>query len=111
MIETINHTSAKHDYDSRRPQRVEYLFVQDKSIIDRKRWEDGHRRFQNGFAVNVPPRYKCGDDRRDEDVETISTAVTAAETDTLFFLLLHTNNAAQTVDRIIDSFLPTSKTR
>ena len=36
--------------------------------------------------------------------ETIATAVTAAETGHLIFSTLHTNNAAQTVDRIIDSF-------
>jgi twitching motility protein PilT len=38
------------------------------------------------------------------DVETISTVVTAAETGHLVFSTLHTNNAAQTIDRIIDSF-------
>src|SRR6185503_12715440 len=36
--------------------------------------------------------------------ETMSTAVTAAETGDLVFSTLHTNNAAQTIDRIIDSF-------
>jgi twitching motility protein PilT len=38
------------------------------------------------------------------DTETISTAVTAAETGHLVLSTLHTNNAAQTIDRIIDSF-------
>jgi twitching motility protein PilT len=38
------------------------------------------------------------------DLETISTAVTSAETGHLVFSTLHTNNAGQTVDRIIDSF-------
>jgi twitching motility protein PilT len=38
------------------------------------------------------------------DPETIATAVTAAETGHLVFSTLHTNNAAQTIDRIIDSF-------
>ena len=38
------------------------------------------------------------------DPETISTAVTAAETGHLVFSSLHTNNAAQTIDRIIDTF-------
>src|SRR3989338_5992755 len=37
-------------------------------------------------------------------LDTISTAVTAAETGHLVFSTLHTNNAAQTIDRIIDSF-------
>jgi twitching motility protein PilT len=38
------------------------------------------------------------------NIETISAAVTAAETGHLIFSTLHTNNAAQTIDRIIDSF-------
>ena len=38
------------------------------------------------------------------DQETIGTAVTAAETGHLVFSTLHTNSAAQTIDRIIDSF-------
>ena len=41
--------------------------------------------------------------------ETISTAVTAAETGHLVFSTLHTNNAAQTIDRIIDSFPSTQQ--
>jgi len=41
--------------------------------------------------------------------ETISTAVTAAETGHLVFSTLHTNNAAQTIDRIIDSFPATQQ--
>ena len=40
------------------------------------------------------------------DPDTMSTAVSAAETGHLVFSTLHTNNAAQTVDRIIDSFHP-----
>ena len=40
------------------------------------------------------------------DLETISTALTAAETGHLVLSTLHTNNAPQTVDRIIDAFPP-----
>ena len=40
------------------------------------------------------------------DAETISTAITAAETGHLIFSTLHTNTASQTIDRIIDSFAP-----
>src|SRR5665811_453641 len=42
--------------------------------------------------------------REMRDYETISSAVTAAETGHLVFSTLHTNNAAQTIDRIIDMF-------
>lgn len=40
------------------------------------------------------------------DLETISTAITAAETGHLVFSALHTNSAASTIDRVIDVFLP-----
>jgi twitching motility protein PilT len=43
------------------------------------------------------------------DIQTISTAVTAAETGHLIFSTLHTNNAAQTINRIIDSFPPSQQ--
>ena len=53
----------------------------------------------------------CGRPRRDpvgemRDLETISTAITAAETGHLVFATLHTQDALQTIDRIIDVFLP-----
>ena len=40
------------------------------------------------------------------DLETISTAITAAETGHMVFATLHTNDAAQTIDRVIDVFPP-----
>jgi twitching motility protein PilT len=43
------------------------------------------------------------------NIETMATAVTAAETGHLIFSTLHTNNAAQTIDRIIDSFPSTQQ--
>ena len=43
------------------------------------------------------------------DLETISTALSAAETGHLVFATLHTNNAAQTINRIIDSFPPSAQ--
>jgi twitching motility protein PilT len=83
---------------------VEYLFLADKSIIH-----------QREVAINTPSFNEALHDsfRADvnvimvgemRDAETMSTAVSAAETGHLVFSTLHTNNAAQTVDRIIDSF-------
>jgi twitching motility protein PilT len=43
------------------------------------------------------------------DTDTMATAVTAAETGHLIFSTLHTNNAAQTINRIIDSFPPSQQ--
>ena len=45
------------------------------------------------------------------DLETISTALTAAETGHLVFATLHTQDAPQTIDRIIDVFPPDSRAR
>ena len=102
MIETINHTGAKHIMTIEDP--MEYLFVQDKSIVDQREVRTDTADFKTALRsmfrqdVNVA---MIGEMR---DVETISTAVTAAETGHLILSSLHTNNAAQTVDRIIDSF-------
>jgi len=102
MIETINHASAKHVTTIEDP--MEYLFSQDKSIIDQREVRTDTADFKTALRsmfrqdVNVA---MIGEMR---DIETISTAVTAAETGHLILSSLHTNNAAQTVDRIIDSF-------
>jgi len=102
MIETINHTGAKHIMTIEDP--IEYLFAQDKSIIDQREVRTDTADFKTALRsmfrqdVNVA---MIGEMR---DIETISTAVTAAETGHLILSSLHTNNAAQTVDRIIDSF-------
>ncbi len=62
--------------------------------------ESFHRALRSAFRQD-PDVIMVGEMR---DLETISTALTAAETGHLVFATLHTNNAAQTIDRIIDSF-------
>lgn len=83
---------------------IEYIFVPDKSIIDqRELFSDTlsfHKALRSTFRQNVDV-ILVGEMR---DYETMSAAVTAAETGHLVFASLHTNNAAQTVERIIDSF-------
>ena len=80
------------------------MFLQDKSIIDQREVGQDTRSFHDALRsmfredVNVA---MVGEMR---DPETISTAVTAAETGHLVLSSLHTNSAAQTIDRIIDSF-------
>ncbi len=85
---------------------IEYLFVSDKSIIDQREVY----RDTNSFAGALRAAFRenvnvlmVGELR---DYETMSAAVSAAETGHLVFASLHTNNAAQTVERIIDSFPP-----
>lgn len=102
MVDYINHFSSKHILTVEDP--MEYLFVQDKCIIDQREVKsdttDFHTALRSMFRQDINVAM-IGEMR---DIETISTAVTVAETGHLVLSSLHTNNAAQTVDRIIDSF-------
>lgn len=102
MIELVNRERAEHIVTIEDP--IEYLFRSDKSIIDQREAGIDTGDFKAGLQAVF---------RQDVDVimigemrdpETISTAVTAAETGHLVLSTLHTNNASQTIDRIIDSF-------
>ncbi|MDO8575521.1 MAG: ATPase, T2SS/T4P/T4SS family, partial [bacterium] len=83
---------------------VEYLYEPKKSIIDQREVRidtaDFHTARISMFRQDIDV-VLIGEMR---GIETISTAVTAAETGHLVFSTLHTNNAAQTINRIIDSF-------
>ena len=102
MIDIINRERAEHIITVEDP--IEYLFTQDKSLIDQREVGSDTRDFHSALRsmfrqdVNVA---MIGEMR---DPETMAAAVTAAETGHLVFSSLHTNNAAQTIDRIIDSF-------
>lgn len=102
LIDLINHERAEHIVTVEDP--IEYLFTADRSIID--------QREVRGDTIDFPIALRSvfrqdanvlmiGEMR---DYETMAAAVTAAETGHLVFSTLHTNNAAQTIDRIIDSF-------
>jgi len=102
LIELINNSRADHIVTIEDP--VEYLFEPKQSLIDQRevRVDTGsfNRALNAAFRQDVDV-IGVGEMRNSE---TIATAVTAAETGHLVFSTLHTNNAAQTVDRIIDSF-------
>ncbi len=102
MIDRINDSRAEHILTIEDP--VEYLFTQKKSLIHQREIHidapDFHTALQSAFREDVDV-IMVGEMR---DYETISSAVTAAETGHLVFSTLHTNNAAQTIDRIIDMF-------
>lgn len=102
MIEKINQERAEHIITIENP--IEYVYEQKKSIIDQREVRIDTKDFYTALI---------GTFRQDVDVilvgemrgkDTISAAVTAAETGHLVFSTLHTNNASQTIDRIIDSF-------
>lgn len=102
MIETINLERLEHIITIEDP--IEYIFKSKKAIIDQREVKldtpDFHTALQGIFRQDADI-LMIGEMR---DPETISTAVTAAETGHLVLSTLHTNTADQTVDRIIDSF-------
>lgn len=102
MINLINQTRSEHIVTIEDP--IEYVYQEDKSLIDQREVGTDTRSFKE--ALNAAFRQDVdviliGEMR---DTDTIATAVTAAETGHLVFSTLHTNNAGQTVSRIIDSF-------
>ncbi len=102
MIDRINNSRAEHILTIEDP--IEYVFTPQKSLIHQREVHidtlDFHSALQSSFREDVDV-IMVGEMR---DYETISSAVTAAETGHLVFSTLHTNNAAQTIDRIIDMF-------
>ncbi|MFA5386350.1 MAG: PilT/PilU family type 4a pilus ATPase [Candidatus Paceibacterota bacterium] len=102
LVDEINHTRTDHIITVEDP--IEYLFIQDKSIISQREVRTDTIHFHRALKSILrqdPDAIMIGEMR---DKESISTALTAAETGHLVFSTLHTNSASQTIDRIIDSF-------
>ena len=102
MVNLINNEQARHIITIEDP--IEYIYTPNKSIINQREvgidTKDFHIALKSVFREDANV-ILIGEMR---NPETISTAVTAAETGHLVFSTLHTNNASQTIDRIIDSF-------
>lgn len=102
MINLINNEQARNIVTVEDP--IEYIHIPNKSIINQREvgidTKDFHVALKSAFREDVNV-IMIGEMR---NPETISTAVTAAETGHLVLATLHTNNASQTIDRIIDSF-------
>ena len=102
LIEKINQERTEHVVTIEDP--MEYLFENKRSVIDQREVRidtvDFQVALQSVFRQDVDV-VMIGEMRTPE---TISTAVTAAETGHLVLSTLHTNNAVQTIDRIIDVF-------
>lgn len=107
IIEEINATRNVHIVTIEDP--VEYVYPKRKAIVSqREMFQDTHS-WTNSLR-NVlredPDVVFVGEMR---DYETVAAAITIAETGHLVFSTLHTNTAAQTIDRILDIFPPNSK--
>ncbi|MGV2622255.1 UNVERIFIED_CONTAM: type IV pilus twitching motility protein PilT [Halobacillus marinus] len=104
MVDHINQTGKKHIITLEDP--IEYTHNHKNSIVDQREIGFDTRNFANGLRACLrqdPDVILVGELR---DYETISTALTAAETGHLVLGTLHTTNAPDTIDRIIDVFPP-----
>lgn len=102
LLDHINHTQRRHIITLEEP--IEYLHTSDQCIINQREVGADTGSFAAGLRAALrqdPDVILVGEMR---DLETISTAITAAETGHLVFGTLHTKGAANTIDRIIDSF-------
>ncbi|MBX3096486.1 MAG: type IV pilus twitching motility protein PilT [Fimbriimonadaceae bacterium] len=104
MINHINTTRAVHIITIEDP--IEYLHTHKLSIINQRELGSDTKSFSNALRACLredPDVLLVGEMR---DTETIALAITAAETGHLVFATLHTNNAAESIDRMIDVFPP-----
>src|SRR5690606_32462849 len=107
MIQFINQTMSKHVVTLEDP--IEYLHRHGASIIEQREIGSDTLNFANGLRAALrqdPDVILVGEMR---DLETIHTAITAAETGHLVLGTLHTVNAPSTIDRIIDVFPPSQQ--
>jgi twitching motility protein PilT len=102
MINEINHDRPTHIVTIEDP--IEFVFRPDKSIISQREMRADTHSWQVALRSVLredPDVVLVGEMR---DYETIASALTVAETGHLVFATLHTNSAAQTIDRIVDVF-------
>ena len=102
MIDAINETREEHIMTIEDP--IEFLHGHKKCIVNQRELGSDAQSFSMALTAALrqdPDVILVGEMR---DLETISTALTAAETGHLVFATLHTQDTAQTIDRIIDVF-------
>jgi len=102
LINEINHTQEKHIITIEDP--IEYIYQQDRCIINQKEVYQDTKSFHDGLKAVFREDANVVLVGELRDLESISTAITAAETGHLIFATLHTNDCPQTIDRIIDVF-------
>ena len=104
LVDCINHKYSYHIVTVEDP--IEYVHTHDKSIIEQRELHADTLSFANALKYVLrqdPDVIMVGEMR---DAETMAAAITAAETGHLVFATLHTSNAPQSIDRIVDSFPP-----
>ena len=104
LINLINENYKKHIITLEDP--IEYLHRHKESIVNQRELGSDTVSYASALRAALrqdPDVILVGEMR---DLETISTAITAAETGHLVFSTLHTNSAPATIDRIVDVFPP-----
>lgn len=104
MIDFLNRNASKHVITLEDP--IEYLHRHNMCMINQREIGFDTQNFANGLRASLrqdPDVILVGEMR---DLETIATAITAAETGHLVLATLHTSSATSTIDRIIDVFPP-----
>jgi len=104
MINHLNENERRHVIMIEDP--IEFLHADNKCLIVQRDLGDDTRSFDTALVKALrhdPDVVVIGEMR---DLDTIATAITAAETGHLVLGTLHTSDAAQTIDRIIDVFPP-----
>ncbi|HEY7932910.1 MAG TPA: type IV pilus twitching motility protein PilT [Solirubrobacteraceae bacterium] len=104
IIDEINETREEHIMTIEDP--IEFLHAHKRCLVNQRELGSDAQSFADALKAALrqdPDVILVGEMR---DLETISTALTAAETGHLVFATLHTQDCAQTIDRIIDVFPP-----
>ncbi|WP_110111499.1 type IV pilus twitching motility protein PilT [Bacillus sp. CGMCC 1.16541] len=107
MVDYMNRTVSKHIITLEDP--IEYLHKHGRCIINQREVGLDTKNFANGLRASLrqdPDVILVGEMR---DLETIHTAITAAETGHLVLGTLHTSSAPSTINRIIDVFPPSQQ--
>jgi twitching motility protein PilT len=102
MLDVINQTRSEHIMTVEDP--IEFLHQHKKCLVNQRELGSDAQSFSLALKAALrqdPDVILVGEMR---DLETISTALTAAETGHLVFATLHTQDAPQTIDRVIDVF-------
>ena len=102
LLDRINHTAPQHIITLEDP--IEYIYTPDKCVINQREIGSDTVSYADGLRAILredPDVILIGEMR---DLNTIETALTAAETGHLVFATLHTNSAPEAIDRMVDVF-------
>ncbi|MEN8252604.1 MAG: PilT/PilU family type 4a pilus ATPase, partial [Patescibacteria group bacterium] len=102
LVDYINHNKKHHIVTIEDP--IEYMYEQDRCIINQREIGQDSQTFPAALRASLREDANVILIGEMRDIETIGTAITAAETGHLIFATLHTNDASQTIDRIVDTF-------